>query len=369
MKTDNVLCMWAWLCRAITCSILAVVAPLSAAETGVTFLVTSDSHYDAFENEDRNQRDRVTVDRMNEISSVCWPEQLGGDLIDTPRGVLLLGDVLDDGDRMKEGKNQSEQQYRYFLADFGFDGTDGRLKYPVFEGCGNHDGPPVGRERFGFSFQSNVKKRNALRLEKGLIDHVSENGLHYCWNWGDVHFVQLNLYPGNKPHPKIRYSPQYHDPQHSLDFLKADLAANVAASGKPVVVLHHYDLQGSDWWHDQQRKDYYDALRPYNVVAVFHGHTGTGVYQWKPQREQSALNVINTGQTENGFFVVQITDKRIRLAYRAKLGVKVIKEPGGERRQWDGTWGWRHLHSREFAKQPRPPSECSSNHEQLTPSV
>lgn len=348
MRTHRSFRISAWLCHATAFVALVIASPLIGAETAVTFLVTSDSHYDAFENEDRNQRDRITIDQMNQISTVRWPEESGGDLIAKPRGVLLLGDVIDDGDRMKEGKNQSQRQFRYFLADFGFDGTDGRLKYPVFEGCGNHDGPPVSRERFGFSFQSHVKRRNSLRLQKGLIGDVSENGLHYSWNWGGVHFVQLNLYPGDKPHPKIRYSPQYHDPQRSLDFLEADLAANASAAGQPVVVTHHYDLQGTDWWHDEQRKAYYDAIRPYNVVAVFHGHTGTGVYQWKPEGQQRALNVVNTGQTENGFFVVQITGDRIRLGYRAKTGVKIIKQPGGERREWDGTWGWRHLHSREY---------------------
>jgi len=63
---------------------------------------------------------------------------------------------------------------------------------------------------------------------------------------------------------------------------------------------------------------YYDATKKHNAVAVFHGHTGTGVYRWKPEGEQKALNVINTGQTENGFFVVQITGDQIRLAYRMK---------------------------------------------------
>jgi hypothetical protein len=204
---------------------LLIPTPLLAVDSGVTFLVTSDSHYDAFENEDRNERDRVTIDQMNQIASVAWPDELGGGLIGQPQGVLLLGDVIDDGDRMMQGKNQSKQQNRYFLADFGLDGTDGRLKYPVFEGWGNHDGPPEGRERFGFSFQKQLKQRNAQRLQRGLIDHVSENG----------------------------------------------------------------------------------------------------------------------------FFVVQITADRIRLGYRAKMNVQVIRQPDRtERREWDGTWGWRFLHSREL---------------------
>ena len=88
------------------CLILLTASPLLAADSEVTFLVTSDSHYDAFENEDRNERDRVTIDQMNAIASVAWPDELGGDSIGQPQGVLLLGDVIDDGDRMKDGKNQ-----------------------------------------------------------------------------------------------------------------------------------------------------------------------------------------------------------------------------------------------------------------------
>jgi cytolysin (calcineurin-like family phosphatase) len=335
--------------RALTSLLLVLLAPVFALAVDVMFLVTSDSHYDALENEDRNKRNRATIEEMNRIAEIRWPDPLGGDLMDRPRGVAVLGDVIDDGDRMKNEKNQSELQFRYFLADFGLDGTDGRLRYPVFEGWGNHDGPPVGRERFGFSFQSNLKSRNALRLQKGLVDHVSANGLHYSWNWDGVHFVQVNLYPGNTPHPETRYSAAYHDPQASLDFLKADLAANVGRSGQPVVIMHHYDLQGTDWWHEEERKAYYDVIKPYNVTAVFHGHTGTGVYRWKPDGEEQAIEVVNTGQTENGFFVVQVTEDRFRLAYRVKEGVKTVKASDGRaQRLWDGTWGWRHWSVRKM---------------------
>ena len=315
---------------------LALAASGLAAD--VTFLVTSDSHYDAFENEDRNERNRATVVAMNHIAELTWPEKLGGERIGTPRAVLLLGDVLDDADRRFQGKSQGQQQWAYFVADFGLDGTDGRLKFPVFEGWGNHDGPPAGKERHGFSFQAQLKQRNQLRKAKGLISDLSDNGLHYSWDWDGVHFVQLNLYPGDEPHPKTRYSPAYHHPQRSLSFLRADLAANVAKSGRPVVLVHHYDLQGTDWWHDDERNAYREAIGDYNVVAVFHGHTGTGVYKWQ------GLDVVNTGQTENGFFVVQITDTRLRLAYRLKDGQQRGKKPDGTTDyEWGGAWTWRHL--------------------------
>ena len=99
---------------------------------GVTWIVTSDCHYDAFENEDRNRRVQQTVLEMNAIAQRSWPEPLGGDPIERPRGVLVLGDVIDDGDRLLDGRHQTPVQYAHFLADFGLDGSDGLLEYPQY---------------------------------------------------------------------------------------------------------------------------------------------------------------------------------------------------------------------------------------------
>jgi len=314
-----------------------------AAESDVTFIATSDSHYDAFENEDRNERNRATIDRMNAIAGVAWPEQLGGDPIDRPRGVVALGDLIDDGDRQVEGKNQTRPQWAFFVKDFGFDGTDGRITYPVFEGYGNHDGPPVGKERFGFSVQAHLKARNAERLRKGFISTLSENGLHYSWDWGKVHFVQCNIYPADEQHPGIRYNRVWHDPQGALAFLKKDLQKNVGDSGRPVVVLAHCGFD-TDWWHKDDWKALYEAVRQYNVLAYLHGHSGTGLRRYKPEgAEGEPLTVINTGQTENGFFVIRITETRLRAAYHSKNAKRYRDTDGVRHYEWDGTWSWRHV--------------------------
>ena len=343
----------------------AVEPTVEPAAEPITFIVTSDSHYDAFENEDRNERTRVTIEEMNRIQEARWPDEIGGGPIGHPAGVLVLGDVIDDGDRVIDGKSQSAVQWARYVADFGLDGTDGLLRYPVQECVGNHDGPPQGRERFGFSFQAELKRRNLIRKEKGRISSLSADGLHSSWDWGPVHLVMLNLYPGSSPHPKTRYSPAYHDPQKSLEFLKADLAERVGKSGRPVILLHHYDLQGSDWWHEEERKAYYDAIRDYDVIAIFHGHTGTGVYGWKPGADEKGelakggdtkddaegdvrkgdaakpLDVVNTGQTERGFFLVEVTETQFRVAYRVKR----------ERdKAWDGTWTWTHFLRKELPR-------------------
>ncbi len=307
----------------------------------VTFLVTSDCHYDAFENEDRNERTRDTIGHMNSITNVTWPTNFEGGTIEQPRGTLVLGDCIDDGDRIFAGKHQTPRQWHLFVADFGLDGTDGLLNYPVFEGWGNHDGPPPGKEKFGFSFQAQLKERNVRRQQKGLISGLSENGMHYSWDWDDVHFVQLGIYPADKQNPLLkRYSPVWHDPQNALTFLKQDLAHRVGQSGRPVVLMSHCGFD-TDWWHTNDWREVYEAAKPYNVILYFYGHSGTGLRTWPPGNTEKAFSCVNTGQTENGFFIVQIQGDTVRLAYRCKnwqVGKTTAKKPD---RTWDGTWGWR----------------------------
>jgi hypothetical protein len=252
-----------------------ILAVIAAAD--LTFLATSDCQYVAPKDDAFNARNHATVCEMNEIPNRHWPAKFGAGLMARPRGVLVLGDLVEHAGRTGE--------WERFVADFGLDGTDGALKYPVFEGYGNHDGAKE---------QAEIKKRNEARLKKKLIQHVSENGLHYSWDWDDVHFVQLNLYPGH---------------QSSLDFLKTDLAN---CGRRPVVLLHHYDLQNFKWWKREEMLAYRNAIKPYNVLLICHGHSGLAVYTW------NKYDVINTGQTEKGFFAVQITGEHLRVAWRMR---------------------------------------------------
>jgi cytolysin (calcineurin-like family phosphatase) len=325
---------------------------LSAAEASrdVTFIATSDVHYDAFENEDRNERVRDTLRYINTATNLAWPAVLGGDPIGGPRGVLVLGDVIDDGDRVFQGKHQAPRQWHQFAADFGFDGTDGLLNFRVFETWGNHDGPPVGAEKFGFSFQARLKERNLRRQEQGWLANLSTNGLHYSWDWDDVHFVMLGLYPADRQNSLVpRYSPVWHDPQDALQFLKSDLARCVGASDRPVVLLSHCGFD-TDWWHTNDWRAAYDAAKSYHVVLYLYGHTGTGVRTWAPPGETAAWQCLNTGQTENGFFVVQLAGDRLRAAYRRKHWLEEKLADGTSKRVWDGTWEWHHLLDKPLAR-------------------
>ncbi len=311
----------------------------------VTFLSASDSHYREPDHRMgcHNDLSRASVEEMNRITGTAWPEKLGPDKIGKPRGVVMLGDLIDDGDRAEKGRKISEEQYKLFVADFGLDGSDGLLKYPVFEGWGNHDGPPIGKEKNGFSSQAQIKQRNLARKEKKLISNISENGLHYSWDWDDVHFAQLNIYPADKQRESVHYSPVWHDPQGALSFLKADLASNVGNSGRPVVLMGHCGFD-TDWWVAADWADFYQAVKPYNVVLYLYGHSGTGVSAWAPAGEDKKLTCINDGQANIGFFVVNISGDRLRAAYRLKSGVKSSKAADGKQVQtWDGHWEWKWL--------------------------
>ena len=318
----------------------------------VTFLSTSDVHYREPDHRlgCNNDLNHATVMEMNRVTGLSWPEKLGPDRIGKPRGVLVLGDLIDDGDRGEKGRQISAEQYKLFQADFGLDGADGLLKYPVFEGWGNHDGPPIGKEKNGFSSQAQIKQRNGIRKEKKLISNVSENGLHYSWDWDDVHFDQLNIYPADKQNAKVHYSPVWHDPQGSLSFLKADLAKNVGTSGRPVVLMAHCGFD-TDWWIPEDWAELYAAMKPYNVVLYLYGHSGTGVSTWAPQGEEKKWNCINDGQGTTGFFIINITGDRLRAAYRLKNGVKFTKAADGKQEHaWDGKWEWKWLVDKKITK-------------------
>lgn len=302
----------------------------------LTFFATSDSHYEAIERVERNDRNLVTIERMNALPGQPWPDKLGGGAIGKPRGVLALGDLIDDGDK----NGQTDIEWKHFAAHFGLDGTDGALKFPVFEGWGNHDGPPEKYVKQRVSVQSEIKRRNEIRLEKKLISRVSSNGLHYSWDWDGVHFVQTNLYPADKQNAKVRYSLPWHDPQDALAFVKEDLAAAVGDSGRPVIIMAHCGFD-TDWWVLEDWAEFYRAVKPYNVIAYLHGHTGTGVRKWKPEGEEQHLDVVNTGQTEKGFFVIEVSTDRLRLGYQVKRDSTVLKDP---------QWEWRYLFEKPISR-------------------
>ena len=108
-------------------------SPAAVRPRNVTFISTSDSHFKAFESKGWNEYNRETIEEINHVTEESWPEKLGGGKIDAPRGVVMLGDCIDDGDKVRSGKDYTAEQFKAFVAHFGLDGTDGLLKFRVYE--------------------------------------------------------------------------------------------------------------------------------------------------------------------------------------------------------------------------------------------
>lgn len=241
-------------------------------ETAVAFFIISDTHYGVSETVAAVNQE--TVRRINNFTGTALPDWMGGHVIQNPRGIVVVGDLVDNGD----GEDAPED-WKRFTRDFGVDG-EGLASQPVYEGFGNHDGGPDSPVRIG------IRHRNPDR--PGLTG-ISSNGLHYSWDWGPVHCVQLNLFPGAAGEDIINPWGNYFEgdwrfPQHSLDFLVDDLKKNVGETDRPVVLFQHYgwDEWGLGWWSDNERDAFYQAIKDYNILGIFWGHSHTPTYtKWR----------------------------------------------------------------------------------------
>lgn len=126
---------------------------------------------------------------------------------------------------------------------------------------------------------------------------------HYSWDWDDVFFVQLNLFPGDEK-PATGTAWDRLDPYNSLAYLKGQLSRWVGNSGRPVVLIHHYGMdprknKSGDLWTAAQKLAYWDAIADYNVIAIINGHDhepgGDWIYQWnRPAGGKGTKGYIDT---------------------------------------------------------------------------
>ena len=199
----------------------------------VTFFVASDSHFGARGMDEQN---RILVAQMNELPGTAYPPEIGG-VVEKPRGVLFTGDTTD---------NALLEEFAEFEKVYGLTGRDGLLAYPVFESIGNHDLGP----------ESAIKDKAVLR----------HGGIDYSWDWDDLHFVCLDMYPDAT----------------TRAWLARDLAR--ISSRTPLVLFFHYSLEGpySDFWEQEDKDAFAADLAGRNVLAIFHGHEHrVGHYMWR----------------------------------------------------------------------------------------
>jgi cytolysin (calcineurin-like family phosphatase) len=299
-------------------------AQVKAPET-VGFFLVGDTHYLADKEAPTKLDPRSSgvnsrlVATLNKLpGSDIRTEAGGGKVLANMRGLIHAGDVIDTGD--KNGAVQDKMQVREwagFDETFGLTGKDAQLKMPVYEVHGNHDSPPG----TGLSVKK-IAERNTTR--PGLAS-VSPNGVHYSWDWGGIHFINLGIVVGQVPSVKRK---RRYNPLDSLDFLVNDLKEKIGTSNKPVVITHHVDMvryagpsdiddklaMGKEW-DPADVNGYFAALKGFNIIGVFYGHTHVrDVFRWdggakKGKEGLAVFNVDNSGHYNSktqGFFYVEI---------------------------------------------------------------
>ena len=267
----------------------------------LTFFVISDTHYGLdWRVEPAVQ---LLIDKMSFLPGTPLPEKVGGGIVRTPRGVIHLGDITNDG---------KAEQWQAYVRDFGLTG-EARLAFPIYELFGNHDGGADLPIRKGILERSRSRPGLAAR---------SANGVHYAWEWECIRFINLNISVGTTIRP--------YDPQNSLGFLREELA-RLKDKGQPTILLQHFGFDkrhGLPWWPEEWRKTYYETIKDYNVVGIFHGHDHeTDIFRWNGIDIFDAPHIRDADVPDKpvrfGFLVVQIAD-----------GQMVVAE-----RKMDDTWG------------------------------
>lgn len=300
---------------------VAFAADTKAQDEPIAFFLVGDTHILANKQDPAKLDDRSAalttrlIDVLNKLRGTEIPQSAGGGTVVAPRGLIHAGDCIDTGD--KANLKMQETEWKAFADGFGLTGKDGRLRMPVYEVHGNHDSP----RGDGLAVQK-IIERNKTRPG---VTNMSKNGLHYSWDWGHVHFINLGIVVGQVEDVKRR---RRYGPHGSLDFLISDLKEKVGASGRPVVLTHHVDMlrysqslpvedkkaEGMEW-DPADVKGYYDALQGYRIAAILYGHThARNVFRWdgSARAAKEGIPVFNVSKSshfsakQQAFFYIEI---------------------------------------------------------------
>ena len=241
-------------------------------EKRYAFIVCGDPQYHAEKSATPKALDPYSEEAMERFIRLAGslagkeiPDSLGGGKVSNNLlGMIVTGDLIDSAD--KNGGPYSAMQcfeWKRYKADFGLTGKDGRLPYPVYELHGNHDGPQGDTFIIEDIIARNKKRPNLTK--------ISENGLHYSWDWGPLHLVNLGMFAGAGDK---RRKDHHYAPRSSLEFLEKDLKETIGSSGRPIVLSFHLHPFGPHFdWPKEDLVAFWALIERYNVVALFHGHT------------------------------------------------------------------------------------------------
>lgn len=258
------------------------------------FVVVADLHFDEMPESDQF----CHVNAINKL--------VPSGMEDAIDGVVIAGDIFD---------HPCQYSLELFRARYDKRGVgEKKIKYDIYPGYGNHDIDPDGTDA-----NNNMKMRRlTYAFRDSLLGHMMDRGelknIHpetkdYSWNFGDVHFVQVNRFFGDTIVGNA-------NPQEWENWIKRDLRKN-ASNGEPVVIVQHYtftDEWGSNWWGEESRKKMAEILEPYNVIAIFAGHIHN---EDRQEFEGIPVFVVNNAwKDESGpasFVYVSVGDEQMRL--------------------------------------------------------
>ena len=307
----------------------AVDAPLGR---GASFFLASDTHYladkenpSAMDETSRDINARL-VDWLNKLPGTAIPAEAGGGTVGEVQGVIHSGDLIDTGDK-NGGVHEAMQKTEWsaFAADWGLNGGDGKLRYPVREVWGNHDGPQGKGLVIDHLRERNTQRKNV---------NVSANGMHFSWDWNGVHFVNVGIVVGAL---KEIERPRRYASLESLAFLASDLAEHVGDSGRSVVITHHVDIArycapladefvSKNEWDYADVAAYHAVLTKYRIAAILYGHTHVRkIFPWdgstpklgKDAPPVKGIAVFNTDNSAHfksetqALMYFQVTDKEV----------------------------------------------------------
>lgn len=237
-----------------------------------------------------------SVAALNAIGEKDWPAEINGiatglrsagSRIGTPLGLVVGGDMTDDGGGQVTQPSEGTQLLQFSQRYQQGVGPD-RVHMPVYLGLGNHDldqnGPPQHVDWYRREMRDYVEINHRagvfFKPPVPVTDYDVDTDC-YSWDWGGLHLVQTHRFAGDTGHGAVS----------GLPWLKQDLAT-YAADRRPVILYQHYgwdvfsterwnaakgtfDDDGTGaphWWSEADRQALLAALKGYNVIGIFHGH-------------------------------------------------------------------------------------------------
>ena len=242
-----------------------------------TFFTSTDLHFGSTTVSDSDHVRQVRFMTQFANSGRHWPAGVGfpDEPIHSPAAIVTTGDNAHDG--------QSNELGAYRLL-FEQSWISESTTLPVLIGLGNHD-------LDNDCYNNNCADRMFDYIKgqvAGAVTKLDDGSRNYSWDWNGVHYLQLNKWAGDT---QLGSGSNGTTHDSGLGWLTTDLANNVGNTGRPVVIFQHFGLDpfslgqppntNDPWWGAGDRLQFWNIIRPYNVIGMFTGHIhATGIYDF-----------------------------------------------------------------------------------------